>query len=202
MAQTGLYYHTQLKSKVSVAPSELDADLEEHILKNLRLKIENKCSEHGIVIRITRIIPLPPNTYGIIDKTNFTGTATYNVEYECLLCSPRQDVEIIGVIDNIIEGYFIARNGPVAIAVSINNVESQKFEIREGSLIYKQTKKPIQKGDHIKVSVIQTSNTLGEKRITTICKLLDLANKADVKKFEEEQNLIHGNNVAEQDDFI
>lgn len=199
MAQSGLYYHTQLNSKVSIAPNELDADLDDHILKNLRSKVENKCNEHGIIIRVTRVLSYE---YGMIDKTNFTGATTYRVNYECLICSPRKDVEIIGIVDNIIEGYLVARNGPVVIVVSVNNVESQKFQIKDNLLIYNKTKKPVEKGDHIKVSVINTSNNLGEKRTTTICKLLDIASKDDTKNFEDEQNLINGDDAAENEEFI
>ena len=199
MTQSGLYYHTQLKSKVSIAPNELDGDLDNHILKNLRSKVENKCNEHGIIIRVTRVLSYE---YGMIDKTNFTGTTIYKVEYECLICSPRKDVEIVGIIDNIIEGYLVARNGPVVIVVSINNVESQKFQIKDNSLVYLKTKKAVEKGDYIKVSVINTSNNLGEKRTTTICKLLDIATKDDISKFNDEQNLINGDNIADDEEFI
>ena len=198
MAQTGLYYHTQLESKVSIAPHELDADLDEHILRNLKMKVENKCNEHGIIIRVTRLINYQ---YGMIDKTNLTGTTIYKVEYECLICSPRKDVDITGSIENILAGYIVAQNGPVVITVSINNVESQKFEIKDGNLYYTKTKKQLEKGDFIKVSVINNSNNLGEKRITTTCKLLDLASKDDIAKYHEEQKLIHGNNTTD-DEFI
>jgi DNA-directed RNA polymerase subunit E'/Rpb7 len=199
MAQISLYYRTQLETKVSLLPEEITADMDDHILKNLRAKIEGKSIDNGIVLKIYRLISYD---YGIIDKSNFMGTTVYPVKYECFICSPTKKLEIVCVLENNIKGYLIARNGPVIIAIQFNNIDTQKFEISGGNIIYNKTKKPIEKGDYIKVSIIGINNNLGEKNIVTMCKLLNLASKEEIKAYQQDQLMVTNGSEDDNKEFI
>lgn len=196
MAQINLYYKTQLETKVSLLPEQINGNIDDNILNNLRVKVEGKIDENGIVIKINRLIDY---TYGMIDKTNFMGTTVYTVKYECLLCSPIKSLEIIGVVDNIVKGYIIGRNGPVIIVVEFNNINPQIFEISNNTIVDLQTKKPIEKGNYIKVSIININNNLGEKNIVVMCKLLSFASEDEITHFHEEQQLISGGHDTNQE---
>ena len=114
MAQLNLYYQTQLETSVSLLPEQIDGNIDDHLIKNLKAKVEGKSTENGIEIRVNRLIDY---NYGMIDKSNFMGTTVYKVKYECFLCSPIKDLEMICVLDNIVKGFLIGRNGPVIVAI-------------------------------------------------------------------------------------
>ena len=104
MSRLSLYYQTQLDAKISLLPSQINADMDKYLLENLKSKIEKKAIDYGIVLQINRLIDYD---YGMIDKNNFQGTVVYNVKYECFICSPVKNFEIICVLDNIIKGFYL-----------------------------------------------------------------------------------------------
>ena len=199
MAQISLYYRTQLDTKVSLFPEQIDGNMDDHILENLKAKIEGKSIDNGIVLKINRLINYD---YGMIDKINFMSTAVFFVKYECFICSPTKDLEIVCILENIVKGFLIARNGPVIVAIQFNNIDTRRFEISGNNIIYTKTKKPIEKNDHLKVSVISINNNLGEKDIVTMCKLINLANKDEIQSYEQDQLLVTGGNEEDNKEFI
>ena len=172
MAHLSLYYRTQLETKVSLLPEQIDGSMDNHILENVKGKIEGKSIDNGIVLKINRLINYD---YGMIDKANFMGTTVFAVKYECFICSPIKDLEIICILENIVKGYLIGKNGPVIVAIQLNNIDTQKFEISGNNIISIKSKKTIEKGEYLKVSIISINNNLGEKNIVTMCKLMGLA---------------------------
>ena len=197
MAQISLYYQTQLETKVSLLPEQITGDIDDFILENLRAKIDTKSIENGIVIRIIRLIDY---NYGMIDKANFMGVTTYKVKYECLLCSPIKDLEMICIVDHIVSGYLVCKNGPIFAIIQSTNIDLHTFEKIDNKIKHIATNKEISKGDYLKVSVISINNSLGERNIVAMCKLLNIASKNDIKKFKEEQELIEnvsGNEIIE-----
>ena len=97
MAQRNLYFRAQLDTKVSLLPKQLDGDIDNHLLKNLKVKMEGKNIDGGLVLKVNKLIGYHD---GLIDKVNLMGTTVYHVDYDCYLCSPVKDLEIICVIDN------------------------------------------------------------------------------------------------------
>lgn len=199
MAQISLYYRTQLDTKVSLFPEQINGNMDDHILQNLRAKIEGKSIDNGIVLRINQLISYD---YGMIDKTNFMGTTVFPVKYECFICSPTKNLEIICVMENIIKGFLIAKNGPVVVAIQFNNIDTQKFEINGNNIIYKKTKKSIEKGAYLKVSIININNNLGEKNIVTMCKLINLASTDEIQSYEQDQLIITNGREDDNKEFI
>ncbi len=199
MAQLSLYYQTQLETKVSLLPEQITGDIDDFILENLKSKIDTKSIENGIVIKIIRLIDYD---YGMIDKIHFMGTTIYKVKYECLLCSPVKDLEMICKVDNIIKGYVISKNGPIYVAVPFNNIDANVFEISGNNIKYSSSGRIINKNDHLKVSIISINNNIGERNIVVMCKLLNFASKNDIKKFNEEQLLIGDSTVDDNIEFI
>lgn len=199
MAQLNLYYRTQLETKVSLLPEQITGGMDNHLLQNLKAKIEGKSNENGIVLKVNRLIDY---NYGMIDKANFMGTTVYMVKYECFICSPVKNLEMVCVLENIVKGFLIAKNGPVIVAIQFNNIDTQKFEISGNTIVQSKTKNPIKKGDYLKVSVISINNNAGEKNIVTMCKLLNLANKDEIKLFEEDQMMIANGSPDDNKEFI
>lgn len=197
MAHLSLYYHTQLETKVSLLPEQITGDIDNFILENLKQKIDSRSTENGIVIRINRLIDYD---YGIIDKTHFMGTTVYKVKYECLLCSPVKDLEMICVVENIIKGFLISKNGPVYSAIQFSNIDFTTFEIVGDEIKHIATGRLIKKQDHLKVSIININNNTDEGNIMAMCKLLNFATKAEIKKFNEEQAMIEESSIGANED--
>ncbi len=199
MAQISLYYRTQLDTKVSLFPEQINGNMDDHILENLRAKIEGKSIDNGIVLRINKLVSYD---YGMIDKSNFMGTTVFPVKYECFICSPTKNLEIICIMENNIKGFLIAKNGPVVVAIQFNNIDTQKFEISNNNIIYRKTKKPIEKGTHLKVSIININNNLNEKNIVTMCKLINLATSEEIESYEKDQLLVTNGREDDDKEFI
>jgi DNA-directed RNA polymerase subunit E'/Rpb7 len=90
----------------------------------------------------------------------------------------------------MIKGFIVAQNGPVIIIIQEINIDTNKFTISPSGIIHDETKKKISKGDHIKVSVINTDSNKNDNNITAICKLLDVATRDEIKRYNEDQKLI------------
>ena len=188
-----------METKVSLLPEQIDGNMDDHILENLKAKIEQKSIDNGFVIKINQLIDYD---HGMIDRANFMGTTVFPVRYECFICSPTKNLEMICILENIVKGYLIGRNGPVIIVIEFNNIDTQKFESDGGAVLSIKTKTAIQKGDHLKVSIININNNLGEKNIVTMCKLLSLATKDEINSFEKDQLLVTGRNIDDDHEFI
>lgn len=198
MSQTGLYYRTQLETKVSLLPEQITAEIDDNILTNLKAKVESKLMDSGIVLRVNRLIDYHT---GFIDKVNNMGTTVYTVKYECFICSPTKNLEIVCVLENIIKGYLIAKNGPVVIAIYNSNIDDTKFDVK-GNDIYYNKKRLLEKGDFLKVSIINIHNNPGERKVVVMCKLIDMANKAEVNIYKEDQRIITNSNADDEKEFI
>jgi len=172
---------------VTLLPSQLDAEMDDHLLTNLVQKVKGKVIENGIVIKIHRLIDYDN---GIIDKTGLTGDVKFDIKYECLLCLPIAHLEIVCVISNMFKGFIVAQNGPVIIIIQDINIDTNKFTVSQSGIVYDETKKKIGKGDFIKVSVINTDSNKNDNNITAICKLIDIANRDEIKRYNEDQILI------------
>lgn len=201
MAQINLYYRTQLETNVSILPQQIDGNIDDHMLKNLRHKIEGKTNENGFVLKVNRLISYDD---GMIDKANSMGTTVFPVTYECFICSPTIGLEIICVIENIITGYLVAKNGPIKCAIGYINIDHKKFEISDKNVVFKKTKEALKKGDYIKVSIINISfkNHYGKKYMHTVCKLLNLASKTEIQAYDDDQRLVDDNVQVNDDEFI
>jgi len=187
MAKTSLYFRTYLESKIVIHPAQMGAQIEEHLLENLKNKVERRTIDTGIIIHVDRIVEYRS---GIIDRTNFSANAIYWVKYECLLCAPTKNLEMICLVENIIKGYLIARNGPVVVAIEFSSIDPQTFEIVNGQVRHLKLGSLVQRGDHLRVVIINVNMNLGETNVVALCKLLDYASQDEVKEFQEEQRML------------
>lgn len=196
MAQLkSLYYQTEIRGTVSLSPNQLNANIKDEILKNLRERFESKTTEYGLVIGINAI---SNHSFGVIGKYNFMAITDFQVKYACLLCSPIKNLEMICQVNNIIKGYLICSNGPITAAVPFSNIDTTIFEISGDNVKHSVKNKFISVGDFIKVSIADTKTT--NTNISVVCKLLNVASSADIKKYESEQKLIENFYQSDNDD--
>jgi DNA-directed RNA polymerase subunit E'/Rpb7 len=188
-----------LESKVSLLPHQLNSEIDDSLLENLKKKVEGKVNKNGIVLRINRIIHYD---YGIVDNLTLTGTIHVNVEYECMLCSPTVNSELLCQVENFVKGFILCRNGPIMVAMEIYKIDRSKFNVDSDIITEKNTKKVIEIGSLIKVSIINCNLQLGDSSIYVISKLLNIASKSDEEFYRQEQEQIFGNKEMANDDIF
>lgn len=206
LLQSNLYYRTQMTTKVSLLPDQMNADIDDNLLFNLKKKIINKVISVGIVLKVIKIIDYD---YGVIDKSNFMSCFVYNIKFDCYLCSPVKDNEIVCVVENIVKKLIFAKNGPVIVTIPHNSIDSQKFFIKDANtVVHTKTNTPIKTGAFLKVLIASTRNNRGESQIIVIGKLLDMADKNDIASYNKDMEIVNDSdapfkiNNDDDDEFI
>lgn len=204
MAQLRLYYLTELETKITLLPEQLDGNMDDHILKNLKGKVENRVIDAGIVIRVNRLLSY---VNGTIDKSNFMGSTVIPVKYECLICSPIKDLETVCVLENNVKGFLIGKNGPLTCTVLYSNIDSQKFRIdkdekNNNKVIEIKTKKELVTGMHLKVTIVSVSKKSNDKTMVAVCILNGVATPEEINLYNEEQMIISDGTIDDDKEFI
>jgi DNA-directed RNA polymerase subunit E'/Rpb7 len=184
------YYRTQLDENVPLYPDQIGANFMDHLLTNLRTKVERKCVKDGYVMKIIRIVKINSNR---IDGENFTANGIFNVTYDCFLCSPVKDmIFTCKVQNNIGAGFIDAVSGPIRVIILLNDLDGDRFEVKNNAktLIHKQSNKHVNEGIHVVVLIKFIRINAGENFITVIVKLIDLANEEQTEQYENDLKLI------------
>jgi DNA-directed RNA polymerase subunit E'/Rpb7 len=187
MAQTSLYTQIKLETQITINANNLDSMLDDHLLAILKRKVEGNTVEVGVVVKVIRIVDYKR---GVVSSTNFMAPIMFDLVYECLLCCPKEGLEIICEVQKFVKGYVAAKNGPVIAALQLSHVDPQIFLIENKDIIRKSDNRKLEKNNLIKVLVVNNKFNLGEKDICSICKLVDFANDNEIKRYENEQKLI------------
>ena len=188
MSHRNLYTVTQLTGSIYLLPQQIDGNIDQHILTNLKSDVENHVIDNGIVIRANKLINY---SNGVIGASNFMATTVFDVTYECILCAPVVGMEFICQVKNILPGFVLAENGPVTVIIMMAYIDEQQFSIKDNnSIVFQTTGAALAKEDYIKVSIINISSNLGEDKIATICKLINMASEREIKSFADTKTMI------------
>ena len=199
MIQQSLYYKIQLEEKISILPEQINGNLEQNMLHNLKEKLEGFSTNKGIIMKVLKILSYD---YGFIDQDNLTASVLYNVKYEAYICSPTNGLEVICMVQKIINGYIFALNGPLMIVISTLNLDSEQFTNYNGEITINSTKKKIKVDDLIKVHINSININLGEKTIMAMCKLINLASEKEINKYNSDMDFIHNRDINDDEELI
>ena len=150
------YIITEIESIVDISPKDLQSDNIYIILKNkLKQLFNKKCVEnYGYVDTIYNIIEY---TEGEVLIDNFDGLIRYNVKYNAKICNPIMNNLLECKIQNINNNIISAKNGPIVVIISVNNINNKKFKITENSEILNiNENKNLQISDNIIVKVLMS----------------------------------------------
>lgn len=196
MSQQTLYYRAHIKDEALLYPDQLNGDLETYLLENIRETNEKKVAEKGYIVKINRVLE---RKNGTIDMSNFNTNAIVPVKYDCYLCSPQEDMEIIARVRNTtVKRIIIAENGPVEVAIKGKSIDTTKFVLQD-NVVYKiGDSKPISVGDYVKVIIVNTKYVKGFKNITVMAKLIDMASESEIAQFKRDMALVYGDEEDEE----
>ena len=112
-----MYLNTILTKTVVVIPNQMNHNLINNILDNLREDVEGKCyKQYGVIIKVHEIEGLYG---GVIPAEDIRAAAYYTVKFTCTLCRPEEGAVVGGKVVRIGNGVIIMENGPVNIFVPI-----------------------------------------------------------------------------------
>ncbi|AYV79539.1 MAG: DNA-directed RNA polymerase, subunit E'/Rpb8 [Faunusvirus sp.] len=176
------YVNTEMSTRVSLMPNQLNNDIYINLKQNLKRRVEAKCNKYGYVTQVFKILS---HTDGVIPPENLMAAVTYNVTYSCQLCIPMEDTQIICKIKIINKDILTAENGPILV-VKMHEMNETKFAVDNmDNLIYVDTKEKIVAGMYMKITVKTKRFYQGDSVIYVIGKLDDIPSEAEVKKYFE-----------------
>lgn len=198
--QNNLYYRTQLEHRVTLLPKYMDGNIDKHLLESLKVNVEEKPFESGIIIRVYNIVDYCD---GIIDKTDFLANSVHRVKFECLVCSPTEGMEVICKIQNFVRGYIFCINGNLKIAVSYSDIQNDdRFYQKNGKIFNKTNNIELKKGDFVKVLLFKFTVQGPDKYILATAKLLNVASSDDIISYKNDKKLRAPDNMDIDEEYI
>jgi len=198
-----VYYETELESMINIRPDQMipGFDIVQVLLDNLRNDIEKKCNSESY---IASIMNLTDYKHGMIDRNNSTGHAIYKVRYRAYICSPTKGQTLIAKYDTKIPEKLFAMNGPIMVIIPDDAISDSVFSIdASGDIIFKDEKRKIGIDDYLVVQVERAEYIQNDSKIIIGAKLLGLADKKQIKVFENQQKQLIDTDIEEiEGDFI
>lgn len=181
------YQDTFQYTRIKVEPHYFNSDLETNLLHILRQKESKKCNKNGFIDEIYMI-----DSYkgGYIASENLSGSAMFDIKYNCRLCYPTLNSSIIAQVKTINQELIVCTNGPIFIFVPKEAIDSTFWDFSE-NFNNKKTGKELKENDFVIIEILDRRINQGGYVINTIGKLLDHATSSQVKKFygvSEEEN--------------
>jgi len=157
----------------------MNSDIRNNMKMVLKKKVEKKCNKNGYIDEVYKILEFSD---GIMIPENLNGSAIYNIAYHCRLCIPIENSTIVAYVKMISSDLIVAINGPLFIFIPKNYVDNNIWDIPEGYVNKKNSKK-LTVGDYNKIQIIDKRINQGDTQIKIMGKLLDYATEEEVEKY-------------------
>ena len=89
---TSPYFDTQLHSRITIHPQQINNDIYINLKNNLKKKVEKKCNKYGFVTKVYKIVDYSD---GEIIPENLDASHVFNIKFSCRVCLPVMDNLII-----------------------------------------------------------------------------------------------------------
>lgn len=180
-------------AKIKLLPHQLNTNIKNNMEIVLKSKLEKKCNKFGYIDNINKIISYND---GYLNPENLLGAVSYDVSFECKICIPIENTNIIAKIKAINQELIMAENGPIIIFIPRSNVNTQNWEISNNFLHIKKNKE-LKIDDYVKVQVEKKKINQDDIKIKCIGKLNDFAIDIEINK-------LFGNDISKEneDNFI
>ena len=198
------YKNIKQHTRIALEPYHMNSDIRNNMKIVLKKKVEKRCNKNGYIDEVYKIIEFSD---GIMIPENLNGSAIYNIAYQCRLCIPIENSIIIAYIKMISSDLIVAINGPLFIFIPKSYVDNNIWDIPEG-FVHKKTSKKLVLNDYVKIQVLNKRINQGDTQIKIMGKLMDFANKDEVetyygsKTFKNELSDAQVNGTNEESNFI
>ena len=176
------YYDLEQTSRVTLYPQQMNGDILLKLKLNLKDKVEKKCNKYGYIDKVYKISSFED---GLMSGENLSGSAIYEVIYQCKIYMPMQNTSIVSEAILVNPELIVCINGPIKIFIPRENINSKVFDITREFLHHK-TKKTLQLNQKVIVRIKSKRLNQGDKNIKCIGYLEELASDKEVSKYYEE----------------
>jgi DNA-directed RNA polymerase subunit E'/Rpb7 len=172
--------HTVLfEEQVSLTPDDLSKairSIDEILLNKVKLKLENKCSRHGYVIKDT--LKLLSRSLGKSSSGRFIGDFVYYIQVQGSVLNPPDGIVVEGeVIRKNKMGIYITYKDAIRVIVprdlNIGNEAFDKIEI----------------GDTIRVEIKKSRFQVNDESILSVGTFVESVSSAETEE-DEEENIV------------
>lgn len=199
------YINTTLLCPVILLPNQMDNKLYLHLKGNLIKKLQNKCyKDYGYIDKIYSI----EETYdGKIEPEDPLCSAKIVVKFNCKLCIPILNKEIICKIDRMNKSLIGAVNGPIMSVITEDKINKDKFfsDVHRNIRIKMSEKsESLATGMYVKVMVLSRTFSENDKNILVIGFLQDIATEDEINNYylnETKSDQERGENLEDKEDF-
>lgn len=166
-------------TRIKLDPHYFNSDLESNLLHILRQKESKKCNKNGFIDEIYQI---ESHKGGYISPENLSGSAMFDIKYNCRICYPTIRSTIIVQVKTINQELVVGTNGPIFIFIPKEEIDSTFWDFSE-NFNNKKTGKKLTENDFVKVEILDRRINQGGFVINTIGKLLDHASSSEINKY-------------------
>ena len=172
--------HTVLfEEQVSLSPEDLSKQIrsiDEVLLNKLKLKLENKCSRHGFVIKDT--IKLVSRSLGKSSSGRFVGDFIYHVQIQGNVLNPPDG--------QIIEGVVMRKN---KMGIYINYEDAIRVIIPRDLHIGNEEFDKVNIGSKIRVEIKKSRFQVNDESILSVGTFVSMVGRAEIED-DEEGNIV------------
>jgi len=157
LSKDDIYFHTQIKRRVSLNPRYLDENFAQFIEKIVKNNIEGKCIKEGYVVPNTVVIL--KRSMGNLNNNQFNGNITFDLIIGAKICNIPVNSVIKAPVKKINKLGILAELGPLMI-LAPKEIHQSKDPFRD-----------IKPGNEIELLVIGKTFDLNSKVISVYAKL-------------------------------
>jgi DNA-directed RNA polymerase subunit E'/Rpb7 len=176
------YFDLEQKERVSLHPSQMNGDILLKLKLNLKDKVEKRCNKYGFIDKVYKIASYQD---GIMEAENLSGSAVYQVNYQCKIYMPMENTLIVSEAILVNPELIVCIHGPIKIFIPRENINTQNFDITRDFLHLK-TKKTLQLNQKVIIRIKSKRLNQGDKNIKCIGYLEDIALEEQASKFYQE----------------
>lgn len=154
-----IYNERLIEKKVSINFNELTKNMDELLLKKLKMLYENKCNESGFIQKDS--IELIKRTNGYISQYTDLSNIQFNIIFKCMVCNPSPNLIVDCKIIEIIKPGLIAELFPLSIIIP-SQIHTNKKIFNSLNI-----------GDNITVKIIDSKFKKNENEIQAVGSLVE-----------------------------
>lgn len=202
------YITTTLVSVVNLNARQMDNKIYKNLKENLIKNLENKCyRNYGF---ISKIYNVEQYTDGFIIAENPTASATFKLKFNCRLCNPLKNQNIVCKLMKILSknAFINSQNGPITVISTATRINEEVFhkEPNTGKLWYKNSDGSnieVKPGSYVVVNIESKSFNDKDDIIMALGTIIRLATEEEINNsFKDEYGVDQMNNVIDFDEYI
>ena len=176
---TPIYARASLEKTITLQPHQLDNHLPEYLLETLTRAVQGQVGPTGMVMRVEEITSY---SRGQINKINSMGLVTYEVVYNCIICSPTIGMEIpVRVTEKSVPGFLQGELGPVTVFCETTRSDRDQFSVDDDArAVWNDTGRHVASGDIVRVVIDKTMDYSKRGDIPTLGHLVGRATEAEM----------------------